>query len=219
MLTSIKHFAKFCVLRGNPAEVDGRTPTLVYLFLILLVLDPGIVLAAVWTSSVSSTPAAHDIVEEALLRVPGNIGTHLFVALCIYVILHVRNAPQNFRQTFSSYLGVSIIITLVSVVLIIATVLISSGGELSTFFDYRLGFVLTIGIVSFIVALVYLVASAWKILAFAHVLFKSMDLEYWKSGIIAIMLIYASDRLFEIIPDIFRFVFDAIRYVSGAGFF
>lgn len=218
MLKSIKHFAKLCVLKGNPADVDGRTPTLVYLFLILLVLDPGIVLATIWMSPVSSTPAAHDIIDEAVLRIPAIICTHLFVALCIYVVLHVRNVSQNFRQTFSSYLGVNVIITLVSVVLIVAVVLLCYQGDLSTFFDYRTGFLLKTGFVAIVVALVFLVSSVWKILAFGYILFKSMELKFWQGGIFAILLIYAPEGLFHIFPDLFRFVSEAIRYFSAEGF-
>ena len=133
MFKSIKHFAKLCVLRGNPADVDGRTHTLVILFLILLVLDPIIVLTALGGTASNSFTSVQSIGDDIILRVLSKICTHLLVALFIYATFHVRNVRQNFRQTYSSYLGVSIIITLVSSVVIVATVFLSAIGDLDAF--------------------------------------------------------------------------------------
>ena len=218
MLKSIKHFAKLCVLRGNPADVDGRTHTLVILFLILLVLDPIIVLTAVWATTSTFSVTYQNMVDEVILRVLSKICVQLFVALSVYAILQFRNVPQKFRQTFSSYLGVSIIISLVSSVLIVATVLWSSFGELNEFFDPRKGFVLATGLVFFAFVLVEIVANVWKILAFGHILFKSMEVEFWQGVIVAIVLIFAHDGLLESFLEIFGIVVSAISYVSGVGF-
>lgn len=219
MFKSIKHFAKLCVLRGNPADVDGRTHTLVILFLILLVLDPIIVLTALGGTASNSFTSVQSIGDDIILRVLSKICTHLLVALFIYATFHVRNVRQNFRQTYSSYLGVSIIITLVSSVVIVATVFLSAIGDLDAFYDRRLGFVLATGLVFFVVALVYLVSTVWKIFTFGYILVKSMEIKFWQGGIVAIMFIYAPEGLLVSLPELFGFVRTAIGYVSGVGFF
>ena len=217
MLRSIKHFAKLCVFRGNPADVDGRTLTLVVLFFILVVLYSGLGLATGWMSSTESYTSGQNIFDE-VVRVFGTICKQLVVALFIYVILQVRSAPQNFRQTFSSYLGVSIIIALLSLVLIVATVLMSSPRLLSALFNVPVRHLPVTGSILTVVSLVYLVSTVWKILAFGYILYKSMEVKFWQGGVVAIMLIYAPEAL-EIFLEMFRYVVGSIWYAFTVGFF
>lgn len=207
MLQSIKHFAKLCVFRGNPTEVDGRTPTLVYLFLILLALDPGIFLVSSWLTSIKSSPSYHVVVDyqvivDAVVRVLSNICAQLFVALCIFVILHIRKVPHNFRQTFSSYLGVHIIITLVPLVAFVATTLISSQPELSEIYDsydWRDHYLRFVGPLFIVVLFVFFLSAIWKVLALGYILFKTMEVKFWQAGVVAVMLIYAAEGI-EFLP-------------------
>ena len=214
MFKSIKHFAKLCVFRGNPADVDGRTLTLVILFLILVVLNSGFGLVKVGMSGIESSPGVHTIFDE-IVRVIGTICSQLFVALFIYVILQVRSVPQNFRQIFSSYLGVSIIITLTSLVLIVATALMN---PLNARFDGLEGLFFITGSVFLVASLVYLISTVWKILVFGYILCKSMEVKFWQGGVVAIMLMFAPDAL-EIFPDMFRYIVAAIGYALRFGIF
>ena len=192
MLKSFKHFAKLCFFSGDPADVDGRTSTLVVLFLILSILIPGLPLLVDWIPHASFSGLVFLVVGPVL----GTTIEQLFVALCIYVILHIRRVPQNFRQTVSSYLGVSIIIALFSLVLFGATdMIVSLFHELRAFFDRSAGYSYSNESMFTFYSLVFHVTTAWKILAFGYVLYKSMEVKFWQAGVVAIMVIYAPQVL------------------------
>ena len=199
MLKLFKHFAKLCFFSGDPADVDGRTSTLVVLFLILLVLDPLLPLIAVGISPIESFSNVRTVIDE-VVGVLGTIFARLFVALCVYVILHVRRVPEKFRQTFSSYLGVSILIALFLFVLFHAIPLIASIQPLSEFLDGNVGnFRLFTGTLIVVLSFITFITIVWKILAFGFILYKSMEVKFWHAGIVAIMLIYAADGI-EFLP-------------------
>lgn len=205
MLKSIKHFAKLCVFRGNPADVEGNTLTLVILFFILLALDPGIFLVSSWMTSIKSSPTYHVVVDhqvivDAVVQVLSQICVQLFVALCIYVILYVRKVPQYFRQTFSAYLGVNIIIALLPLVVFIASMLVSSHQELNEIYDWRESYLRFVGPLLIVVLFVFVVSAIWKVLALAYILFKIMEVKFWQAGVVAIMLIYATEGIVRFFP-------------------
>ena len=213
MFKSIKHFAKLCVFSGNPADADGRTVTLVVLFLILLVLDSGLLLVAIWLSSTGSITSAQTI-SDAVVQVLTNMCVLLLIALGIYVVLHVRRVPQNFRHTFSSYLGVNIIIVLLWLLVMVATMFMSSHQGLSESYDWQESFGRFVGPLLIVVPFVLFLFTIWKILAIGYILYKSMEIKFWQAGVIAIMLIYAP-RALEIFPKFFRFVGEVIGYLSA----
>ena len=155
---------------------------------------------------------------DGVVGVLDTICKQLLVVLFVYVILQVRSVPQNFRQTFSSYLGVSIIIALLSLVLFVATVLNVSHDELSALFHPRGGLLLKTGATFIVVSLVYLVSTVWKILAIGYILCKSMEVKFWQGGVIAIMLIYAPKAL-DIFLELLRYVMGSIGYAFTVGFF
>lgn len=211
MLKSLITYVKFCVFRGNPADVDGRTPTLVILFLVLLVFGSALVWATVWLSTIEPPLKAHTIFDE-VFRVASKFCALLLVALCLYVVLYVRRVPDNFRQTFSSYLGVSIIITYVSLGVIFATVLMSSYQELREVFSWQIGYLPLTGPTIVVVSAVNLMSTVWQILAFGYILGKSMEVKFWLGCVVAIMLIYAPEVL-EVFPVLFRYVESAIEHI------
>ena len=217
MLKSIKNIAKLSVSRGNPADVDGRTPTLVFFFLTLVLLESATYWVMGWLSAIDSSPSFETIVNE-VFRVLGKICGQLFVALCIYAVLHVRNVPQNFRQTFASYLGVSIVIALVSVVVVVAAMLISSHNELDELFNRRGAPFLLIGTVYVVISVIYFVSVVWKVLAIRYVLYKTMEIKFWQGAVLAIMLICAPQAV-EIFSDMFKYMLQSIGYAVSAGFF
>ena len=217
MLKSTKNIAKLCVSRGDPVEVDGRTPTLVILFLTFVVLESATFWTMGWLSWVDSSPSIQTIVDE-VFRVLGKICAQLFVALCIYAILHVRNVPQNFRHTFASYLGVSIVIALVSVVVVVATVLISSFNEYGGRFDGYRGEIFVTGTVYVAVSVMYFVSVVWKVLAFRYILYKTMEIKFWQGAVLAIMLICAPQAV-EIVSDMFKYLLQSIAYALNFGYF
>ena len=194
------HSAKLCVFRGNPADVDGITLTLVIRFLVFLVLQSGLVLTTVWMATYHMSFYVHTVGDE-IAQVLYVIPAQLIVALCLYVVLHIRRMPQNFRYTLSSYLGVCIVITFASLVLVLASVLISSHDDLSVLFDRKQNYLLVTGMMRIVVSTVYLVSAIWKILVFGYILYKSLEIKFWQGGILAIMLIYSPQILVSLFPD------------------
>lgn len=195
MLKSIKHFAKLCVFRGDPADVDGRTPTLVILVFILWALTSGLPLISVWMLSIESLSSVQTTFGR-VVQMLGTICSQLFVALCIYVILQIRNVPQKFRQTFSSYLGVSIIIALFSLVIVETTeIILSVFQELSDNFDWGASQLSSMGSMYIVVSCIFYVATGWKIIAFGYILYKSIEVKFWHAGVVSIMVIYAPEIL------------------------
>ncbi|MYD46396.1 MAG: hypothetical protein F4W92_08600 [Gammaproteobacteria bacterium] len=213
MFSSFNHFAKLCVFRGNPADINGSTPTLVFLFLILVVLFSSlawVLVSLLASDSSSGAQTSRDVVVQVL----DTICTQLFIALCIYVVLHVRRVPQNFQQTFSSYLGVSVMITLVSLALIVGVVLIGSRQELGELFAAQESSLLTNRATLLFVSLTYMVSLVWTILALAYILNKSMDVKFWHCGVLAVMMMYTPEAL-EIFPNLLKFAVYAIGSVFG----
>ncbi len=217
MFKSIKQFAKLCVCRGNPADINDRTSTLVILFLTLSVLECATNFGMGWLSWINSSPGVQTIVAD-VFRVLGKICGHLFVALCLYVVLHFRSLPQNFRHAYSSYLGVCIIIALVSLMVIGATVLMSSPQDLAASFRRQNGYLIIGGTMFLVVSMVYLVSTVWKVLAFGCILYKSMKIKFWQAGIVAIMLVQAPE-IFDAFAELIGFLVHAIEFSSQFGIF
>ena len=204
-------YVKLCVFRGNPADVDGRTPTLITLFIVLLVFGSALVWATVWLSAIEPPLKAHSIFDE-VVRVLIKLCALLFVALCTYVVLYVRRVPENFRQTFSSYLGVSIIITYASLGVIFATVLMSSYQELREVFIWPFGYMPLTASTIIVVSSMHLVSTVWQILTFGYILSRSMEVKFWQGSVIAIMLIYAPEVI-EVFPALVTYVESVIAHI------
>ncbi|MCY3540456.1 MAG: hypothetical protein OXH31_00895 [Gammaproteobacteria bacterium] len=217
MLKSIKNIVKLCFFKGDPADVDGSTPTLVTLFLIQVVLGSALVWATFWLTAIDSSPRTQTFYDE-VVRVLGSICALLFVALCVHVVAHVRRVPQNSRQIFAAYLGVSIIITLVCLAFIVASVLMSAFFDPFLFSDLREGQIFITGTVFVVVSSVYLLSTFWKILVLGFILYKSLEIKFWHGGIVAIMLIYAPEVLLDF-PRLIGYVVYAIAHVFDFGFF
>ncbi len=195
----MKHSVKLCVFRGNPVDVEGFTFTLLIRFLIFLVLQSGFVLTTAWMAPYHSSFSVQTV-ENEVFRVLGIVPAQLCIALCLYVVLIIKKLPQNFRHIFSCYLDVNIIITLVSLVLVIASVLISSHHDLSVLVDREDNYLLLTGMMLIVVSMVYLMSAVWKILVFGYILCKSMEIKFWQGGIVAIMLLYSPQFFMAFVP-------------------
>ena len=157
-------------------------------------------------------------IRDEVFRVLGTICGQLFVALCVYVVLHVRSIPQSFRSAYSSYLGVSIIIALVSIALILASVLLSAVFDPFTRFGLQEGYLTLTGTMLIVSSSVFVVSTAWKILAFGYVLYKTMGLKFWHCAVMAIMLTFAPEAL-KMCAELLRYVGFAVGYIFDFGYF
>ena len=67
--------------------------------------------------------------------------------------------------------------------------------ELRAFFDRSAGYSYSNESTFIFYSLVSHVTTAWKILAFGHILYKSMEVKFWQAGVVAIMVLCAPEVL------------------------
>lgn len=164
-ISTVRHYWLLSTFRRSPADSNGSTVNILVLYAVLFLFGTG---TTFWlfTTGFFTIFAA------------GFVISHTLIMIGILIVLQNRRQQSRFRKTLSSYLGVSVVITVSSIAITALT------GE-NLFIEF--------------------VLACWHIAILGYIFHKSIEVKFWVGLLTALILTLVVDLISSLVLNLLFF--------------